>query len=650
VVGRTIILGVAPAIMLGGALAPAATAQTLEPSLEPEGSSAPLASEDSALPDAGTTDASVEKVAVAAAPAAETTRVADVTKAAPEVAGSSTVADGEVVLDTTDTAGRVAGEVAAPKGFQTVGVSWPVAIDSTVPELQVRAQAEDGTWGPWTHLEKSSDVPDGEQTEFLSAPVHVGEAVTVQVATVDKAASVPEGIELTLVTSEQVRTVAAATSGEVAASAATNGPTIITRAQWGAAPPRAIPECPPEGGTGTAGTTWGAADRLEGAVVHHTVNPNDYATVAEAMQLIRNDQAYHQNGNGWCDIGYNFLVDKWGNIYEGAQGSITAPIIGAHAGGFNTRTVGVSMVGTYTNVAPSAAQKDSVAEIAGFRLAQYGVDPDTSATFTSAGRTAGGRYDAGQQVVLPRVFGHRDTHQTECPGNLAYPALSSIQDSAAAYARQYSEVAEKYRNAVQAIYQDMLGRPATSAEIRNWGYRVSASGTGVLADTMEKSNQYRSARVVSAFQATLGYTPTSTQVSGYVSLIKQGSLAVDEVEPYLMWKSSAYYRNAGGTKAGYVNALYRDILNQRPTTHQRNVWVSRLSTLGKQGVVQAIWDSRAALRLRVTETYQHYVNITPTAAQRDAWVTRLSGSQTEAALRRSLITSKTYLAYADSRY
>src|SRR5665647_2868216 len=109
-------------------------------------------------------------------------------------------------------------------------------------------------------------------------------------------------------------------------------PTIITREQWGARPQVCTPD---------VATTHG----LIGAVVHHTAGSNGYSTIAEAMQQIRGDQAYHIDGRGWCDIGYNFVVDKWGNIYEGRANSLTRPVIGVHAGGFNTGTVGVSMLG-----------------------------------------------------------------------------------------------------------------------------------------------------------------------------------------------------------------------------------------------------------------------------------------------------------------
>ncbi|MEV0949828.1 N-acetylmuramoyl-L-alanine amidase [Promicromonospora sp. NPDC050249] len=639
----------APTIVLGGALAPAATALSQEPSFEPEGTSAPLTPQESVLPDAGPAAATVENIAIAAAPAASE-RVSDVTTASPEVGtAADTVADGEVVLDTTDSAGRIAGEVAAPGGFQTVGLRWPAAIDAAMPELQVRALAADGAWGEWAHLEKSSDVPDGEQTEFMSAPVHVGDSVAVQVATVNPTATLPEGAELTLVASDQVSTAAAKTSGTVAATSDTPGPTIITRAEWGAAPPRAIPECPPDGAISTPGTSWGAGDRLEGAVVHHTVNPNDYATVAEAMQLIRNDQAYHQESNGWCDIGYNFLVDKWGNIYEGAQGSIDAPIIGAHAGGFNNRTVGVSMLGTFMSEAPSAEQMDGVAQIAGFRLAEYGVDPAQSATFTSAGLTDTGRYDAGEQVVLPRVFGHRDTHYTACPGDLGYPQLASIQAATADYAEQYAEYPEQTFNLVQAIYRDSFGREATPAEVDGWVPRVAESGPGVLADGMEQSSTYRRVRINEAFQTTLGFKPTNAQIAAHLELIK-GGRNIDEHEALLMATNSYYYR-VGGTERAYMTALFRHILGRTPTANSLTSWVNALRGSSRTAIIKQLWDHPDAVRNRVVDTYGRY-GVTPTASGTAAWVEalRTDSVRGEAPMRRGIIVSSGYAARADARY
>ena len=380
--------------------------------------------------------------AVPRSPATATPEPPGVPVGAPAVAAALPAAGAhEVAVDTRDVASS--GAVSVAEGFQSAAVSWPAALDHAMPELRMRARAADGAWGPWTHVDAETDGADAEVRDVVtSGAVYVGESDAIQVTTVDPALELPAGVQVTTVSSELTESPAVERAGTVeATTSGSAGPTIVTREQWGAAP---------------ATCEWDAAPALKGGVVHHTVNANDYATVDQAMQAIRNDQAFHQEGNGWCDIGYNFLVDKWGNIYEGADGSLESALIGAHTGGFNTGTVGVAMVGTYTSVAPSTAQLDAVAEIIAYRLARYGVDPAGSATFTAASKTAGGRFEAGQSVVLPKVFGHRDTHQTECPGALAYGKLSYVQGRAAQYFQEL-------RSSVQRIAG--ANRYATSAAI-----------------------------------------------------------------------------------------------------------------------------------------------------------------------------------------
>ncbi|QJW35218.1 cell wall-binding repeat-containing protein [Cellulosimicrobium protaetiae] len=383
-----------PLLALSAALGPtAAHASSVAPSPEASGPSAPLPAAASALPDAGTAPATLR----------------------------------------TDDIGAT-GTVTVAGGFQSAAVTWPADLDQDVPELQVRARVADGNWGPWTHVHRATDGPDtgGDATgDESTTVVYLGQSDTVQVAAVGTTEPLPDGVRVTTISSEPAPSPTADTAGAVPrarSAAAAAGPVIITREEWGAAPARC---------------TWDAAPTLKGGVVHHTVNANGYSSIEQAMQAIRNDQAYHQDGNGWCDIGYNFLVDTWGNIYEGADGSIEKALIGAHTGGFNTGTVGVAMVGTFTDVTPPAAQLDGVAKIIGYRLAQYGVDPAGTGTFTAASKTAGGRFEQGQSVVLPRVFGHRDTHQTECPGDLAYRRLAHVQEVASQHYHRFALRAER---------------------------------------------------------------------------------------------------------------------------------------------------------------------------------------------------------------
>ena len=132
--------------------------------------------------------------------------------------------------------------------------------------------------------------------------------------------------------------------------------------------------------------------------------------------------------NGWNDIGYNFLVDRFGTIYEGRYGGIDRNVIGAHALGFNTGSVGIALLGTYGSTEPSAAAQDAIARLIAWRLDLAHVDPTSTLTFVSGGSE---RYAPDAPVTLRAVSGHRDTGSTACPGNTLYARLGAIAASRA---------------------------------------------------------------------------------------------------------------------------------------------------------------------------------------------------------------------------
>ena len=164
------------------------------------------------------------------------------------------------------------------------------------------------------------------------------------------------------------------------------------------------------------------------AIVHHTAGRNDYSR-AEAAAIVKGIQLFHVQGNGWNDIGYNFLVDRFGTIYEGRFGGIDRNVVGAHALGFNTGSVGIALLGTYGDAKPSAAAQDAIARLIAWRLDLAHVDPTSFLTFISGGSE---RYANGIPVLLSAVSGHRDTGFTECPGNALYSRLGTIAASARA--------------------------------------------------------------------------------------------------------------------------------------------------------------------------------------------------------------------------
>src|ERR1051326_4227384 len=178
---------------------------------------------------------------------------------------------------------------------------------------------------------------------------------------------------------------------------------------------------------------WGANERIvrarpviartiKLAIVHHTAGTNVYSP-AQAAAIVRGIEVYHVKGNGWNDIGYNFLVDRFGNVYEGRAGGIDRNVVGAHAEGFNTGTVGVSLIGNFTSARPPRAMLTPLVDLLAWRLDVAHVDPLSTVVYTSGGNA---KFHAGRLVTLRAISGHRDTGPSECPGNGAYALIPAI--------------------------------------------------------------------------------------------------------------------------------------------------------------------------------------------------------------------------------
>lgn len=199
-------------------------------------------------------------------------------------------------------------------------------------------------------------------------------------------------------------------------------PPITSRADWGS-DESISPEAP----------GYLPGGKIKAVVVHHTAESNDY-TCADAPKVVRGIYAYHVKQLGWKDIGYNFLVDKCGTVYEGRKGGVDLPVQGAHAYGFNSETTGISVLGTYTDAAPSQAAMTSVARVAAWKLGQYGVDPAGTTTLTAGDKGTnffGKSWAKGAQLSFPVVHGHRDGYNTQCPGNAFHQQLAGIRTMAA---------------------------------------------------------------------------------------------------------------------------------------------------------------------------------------------------------------------------
>jgi N-acetylmuramoyl-L-alanine amidase-like protein/hemolysin type calcium-binding protein len=201
------------------------------------------------------------------------------------------------------------------------------------------------------------------------------------------------------------------------AEAMTDRPDIITRAEWGAN--EGLRRCGPY-----------YADSLKAAYVHHTAGSNTY-TRDQADNVVRAIHAFHVRGRGWCDIAYNFLIDRYGRVFEGRFGGMTRPLIGGHAAGFNTGTTGVAAMGEFTTAQPPPAMIQAFMELLAWRLDVAHLRPTAWTKLTSSGGGTS-RYGAGETVSVRVINGHRDTSYTACPGERLYAKLGEIRKGAEA--------------------------------------------------------------------------------------------------------------------------------------------------------------------------------------------------------------------------
>jgi hypothetical protein len=171
---------------------------------------------------------------------------------------------------------------------------------------------------------------------------------------------------------------------------------------------------------------------VQAAFVHHTVSSNDYAP-EESAGIVLGIARYHRDSNGWNDIGYNFLVDQYGQVFEGRAGGIDQPVIGAQAQGYNSVSTGIACIGTFTSVPQSEAGLEALAQLIGWKLSLHGVPTEGTVVVASRGGPTN-RYPSGTPVTLQRIPGHRDGDSTSCPGEVLYGQLAELRARATRYA------------------------------------------------------------------------------------------------------------------------------------------------------------------------------------------------------------------------
>ena len=317
--------------------------------------------------------------------------------------------------------------VPVPDGTESIALAWDGATDG---ELQVRSRADGGSWSVWVDLDgDGSDGDDGRvPLRSVVGPVFVGDADEVEVAVTRGPLGARTLHALRIDDPPAVPGVTGA-FGASPAGAAVGQPGILGRDVWGAAP-----WTPGRNGCEPEPTTA----RVRFAVLHHTVTTNNYAP-EQVDDEIRSVQYVHQNLEGFCDIAYNFVVDRFGRTWEGRAGGIDRGVVGGHSKGFNTGSVGVVLLGQHhPGASPGAvpvspAARGALVDLLRWKFALHGVDARARVAVTSRCDTTTGpcRYPAGQTAVINTIVGHRDVQLTACPGNLAQPIVSQIRGEVA---------------------------------------------------------------------------------------------------------------------------------------------------------------------------------------------------------------------------
>ena len=320
------------------------------------------------------------------------------------------------------------------KGYGAIGVTWDPG--TAVEEGQIAVQARtrvDGEWSDWQELHYNAEEgPDLGSADARNArpgtdPLIIGdvdevqtrvvtaagvETPDLQMAVVDPGASHGTAVEDPTISTGGASGVAADATistdqGDLKLQAGTTvpRPTIYSRAQWGANESL-------RKGTVSYGT-------IAAGFIHHTVNANNY-TAEQVPGIIRSIYAYHTQTKGWNDIGYNFLIDRFGRIWEGRYGGVDKAVVGAHTQGYNSYSFAASAIGNYEEAQPSAATLDAYARLYAWKLSMYGIAADDTSQYV------GSRY-------FQAINGHRDAGQTACPGRYLYAKIPDVRVAARKY-------------------------------------------------------------------------------------------------------------------------------------------------------------------------------------------------------------------------
>jgi uncharacterized protein with LGFP repeats len=296
------------------------------------------------------------------------------------------------------------GTIEAPKRFDAVGVGGEMR------PLEIRFRESGEEWSEWIEAVDGNPVWSGgaEELELRSR----GWRPEGSLHYVNVSGDATAGDQVLTAIRGAVNAAVLDVASATPALAAAPRPNIRSRARW-------------DPGNDCRPRTRPAYGEVRAATVHHTVNANDYSR-GETASMLRAICLFHRNGNGWNDIGYNAIVDRFGRLWTGRDGGVGRPVVGAHNQGFNSTTAGIASLGTHSDVSVSRQGLQGLVGYLAWKLDRHGIPATGRVRVVAAGGDAS-RYDSGERVYIKRIIGHRRTGLTSCPGDALDEDLGKIR-------------------------------------------------------------------------------------------------------------------------------------------------------------------------------------------------------------------------------
>lgn len=362
--------------------------------------------------------------------------------------------------------------------------------------------------------------------------------------------------------------------GDIApAQSNANGmPRVISRSSWGA---------------GRSSTPY-YNEPVKAATVHHTAGSNNYSA-AQAPGVVRGIWQYHAVTRGWGDMGYNALVDKYGNIYEGRAGGLDRAVQGAHVGAFNAHTFGVSMMGDYSKTAPTQQALKAMGEIIGWKAAVAKFDPTGSTYLTADFNFKGSKFSAGQGKTFPNINAHRDFHYNDCPGDNLYAQMATIRS----YAKtKYNQINSGNTSAWKPLIpktEKPQSQTTTPQQPGKTGTVTNSDGTSTTINSMvDTSSQISFEKLLSGDPAAVA--AAAGTVAGALLL----AAAANDMLPSEVTQI-ANFEVLPGVTLSSMRPIVGQVINVVGDEDMKATWNKLEPTLGKlDGVLQGVGGDQYA--------------------------------------------------------